>query len=473
VVHDSVRLAFLIAALNDLDILSADIGNAYLNASTREKVHTTCGIEFGQPDQGCIAIITHALYGLKSSGAAWRTMFAGTLQDLQFRSTLADADVWLRPAVKPSGEHYYEYIFVYVDDILVISIAPEQTMTTLAKFYRLKENSVAKPSTYLGANIREHRLPDNPNKVMWSMSAEKYLKEALRNLDRILLQENTRLPTKVVTPLANNYRPELDISPILDAAHHTLYMQLVGILRWAVELGCIDIHLSVALLAQYLAQPRVGHLNQVYHIFAYIKAHLRSLIILDATLPFVDETRFQTVDWRDFYPEAQEAIPLNAPLPRGKPVIMSCFVDADHAGNHITRRSHTGIVIFCNRAPIIWFSKRQNTVETSSFGSEFVAARIAVELIEGLQYKLRMFGIPIEGPTNIYCDNQSVVTNASQPESTLKKKHNSIAYHRVREAAAANTISIAQESHESNIADMLTKPVSGPRLKALCERILF
>ncbi len=74
---------------------------------------------------------------------------------------------------------------------------------------------------------------------------------------------------------------------------------------------------------------------------------------------------------------------------------------------------------------------------------------------------------------NVYCDNQSVVTNASKPESTLKKKHNAIAYHRVREAAAAGTIRIAKEPHESNIADMLTKPVSGPRLKALCECVLF
>jgi hypothetical protein len=310
-------------------------------------------------------------------------------------------------------------------------------MNTLAKFYRLKENSVAKPSMYLGAQIKQHRLPDQPNKIMWSMSAEKYLKEAVRNLEMILAKDQKRLPMKVVTPLTSNYRPELDVSPLLDQAHHTLYMQLIGILRWAVELGRIDLHLPVALLAQYLAQPRVGHLDQVYHMFAYIKAHLRSRIILDATLPYIDSNRFRSVDWRAFYPDAEEALPTNAPQPRGKAVVMSCFVDADHAGNKITRRSHTGVIIFCNRAPILWFSKRQNTVETSSFGSEFVAARIAVELIEGLRYKLRMFGIPIEGPTNVFCDNQSVVTNATIPESTLKRKHNSIAYHRVREAAAA------------------------------------
>ncbi len=296
---DSVRLAFLIAALNDLNILSADIGNAYLNAPTKEKVHTTCGLEFGHNYVGCIAVITRALYGLKSSGAAWRNMFAGTLQDLQYKSSLADPDVWLRPAVKPNGEHYYEYIFVYVDDILVLSLHPKQTMTTLAKSYRLKDNSVAKLTVYLGAQIKEHRLPDNPNQIMWSMSAEKYLKEALRNLETKLLSEQKRLPTKVVTPLAHNYRSELDVSPLLDATHHTLYMQLVGILRWAVELGRVDIHLSVALMAQYLAQPRLGHLDQVYHIFAYIKAHLWSRIILDATIPFIDSDRFKPVDCED------------------------------------------------------------------------------------------------------------------------------------------------------------------------------
>jgi hypothetical protein len=148
-------------------------------------------------------------------------------------------------------------------------------------------------------------------------------------------------------------------------------------------------------------------------------------------------------------------------------------VDADHAGNQVTRRSHTGILIFCNRAPIIWFSKRQNTVETSTFGSEFIAARIVVELIDGLRYKLRMFGIPIDGPANMYCDNGSVVTNCTKPESTLKKKHNAITYHRVRESAAQGTIRIAKENGETNLADVLTKPLSGPRLKDLIQYVLY
>ena len=136
-----------------------------------------------------------------------------------------------------------------------------------------------------------------------------------------------------------------------------------------------------------------------------------------------------------------EELPARCPKPRGNSVIISCFVDADHAGNRVTRRSHTGILIFVNNAPILFYSKRQNTVETSTFGSELVAMRIAKEMIVGLRHKLRMFGVPIDGPANVYCDNQGVVKNTSLPESTLSKKHNAINYHAVREACAAGIIS--------------------------------
>ena len=122
-----------------------------------------------------------------------------------------------------------------------------------------------------------------------------------------------------------------------------------------------------------------------------------------------------------------------------------CFVDADLAGNLITRRSQTGVLIFCNRAPVIWHSKRQNSLESSTFGSEIMALKNTIELIEALRYKLRMFGVTIEGLTNIFCDNEAVYNNFSIPESTLRKKHHSISYHRNREAVAAMTCRIAKE----------------------------
>jgi hypothetical protein len=337
VARDSIRLAFLIAALNDLEVLEGDIGNAYLQAPTKEKVHTICGPEFGHQLQGRFAIICRALYGLKSSGAAWHSSFAGTLNNLGFMSSLADPDVWMRPANKRNGSPYYEYIFVYVDDLLVISESPKRILQGINQVYRMKEGSITIPELYLCAQIKQLRFPDLPNEISWSMSAERYLKEAIRNLKQDLLKINKRLPTNVPTPLSSGYRPELDMSAPLDDDFTTWFQKLVGILRWSIELGRIDIHLSVALLAQYLVQPRVGHLDQVFHIFAYLKSHIHSRIVLDPSKPVIDERHFTKMDWKDFYPDAAEPIPLNAPESRGNDVVVSCFVDADHAGNKITR----------------------------------------------------------------------------------------------------------------------------------------
>jgi len=275
------------------------------------------------------------------------------------------------------------------------------------------------------------------------------------------------------TPMTANYRPELDYTPFLADSAVNYYMELIGILRWIVELGRLDIMVDVSLLSSYCMQPRRGHLDQVFHIFGYLKRNKRATLMFDESRVDWDETAFESHDWDDFYRGAKENIPPNAPEPLGNPVQINCFVDADHAGNRVTRRSQTGVLIFINRAPIIWYLKAQNTIETSTFGSEFTAMWIAVELLESLRYKLRMFGIPLEGPANVFGDNTSVVTNATIPSSTLKKKHNSIAYHRVREAIASQTIRVGWVQTHKNLADILTKPLPGPRLHALCEKILY
>ena len=123
------------------------------------------------------------------------------------------------------------------------------------------------------------------------------------------------------------------------------------------------------------------------------------------------------------------------------------FVDSNHAGNVVTRRSHTGVLMFINGAPVIWCSERQNTVESSTFGSEFIAMRIARDMIVSLRCKLRMFGVPIEGPANVFCDNEGVVKNTSIPQSVLNKKHLSIACHAVGEAAAAGILRVGKGGH--------------------------
>jgi hypothetical protein len=469
--RDSVRIAFLIAALNDLDILSCDISNAYLNAPCREKIWFVAGPEFGSR-QGQVVKVVRALYGLKSSGAAWRNYLQRSiLEDLQFEPTIADPDVYRKRSRKPSGMEYWELLLVYVDDILIISHEPN---THLDKLQHFTMSAAGKPDRYLGANIRKVTIPgDDTGLEYWSISSHAYVKNAVENVKELLRPEGYALKTTAKTPFPSNYRPELETSNELNADLSSRYQQLIGVLRWMVELGRVDIYYEVSVLSQYLVAPRVGHLETVYHIFAYLQKHDKSSIIFDPTEPYHDPAYFIDQDWTEFYGDVEEELPPKMPEPLGRPVTISTFVDANHAGNVVTRRSHTGILIYLQNTPVIWQSRRQNTVETSTFGSEFVALRTARDTIVALRYKLRMFGIPIEGPAYVYCDNQGVVKNVSIPESVLSKKHNAINYHAVRESVAANILRVAKEDSTTNVADLLTKPLTEQRRVTLLRSILY
>jgi hypothetical protein len=141
---------------------------------------------------------------------------------------------------------------------------------------------------------------------------------------------------------------------------------------------------------------------------------------------------------------------------------MVAFVDSDHSGDLLTRHLRTGVLIYFNRSPILWYSKKQNGIEPSTFGSEFMGLKIATDLVMGLRYKCRMMGVPLDGLTIMRVDNQSFVNNTTNPSSVLKKKSNAIAYHYVRENVAAGILLIAYICSEINLADMLTKTQEGP-----------
>ena len=143
------------------------------------------------------------------------------------------------------------------------------------------------------------------------------------------------------------------------------------------------------------------------------------------------------------------------------------------AGDKLTRRSYTGIIIKINNAVVFTFSKRQTTVEAATFGPELIASRIAKEKVQALLYKLRMMGVPVISPSIMVVDNESVVKSVSVPESRLKKKHLSICYHSVREAVAGGIIAVKWVKSENNLADICTKIMSGVTFKRLLSWILI
>ena len=394
--------------------------------------------------------------------------------------TKADPDVYMKPDIKENGDLYYRYLLVHVDDVLSIGENAESPIQMLGKVFKLKEGSVGPPDRYLGANIEKLQTEDGRD--IWSFNCKDYLKGAIERVKLLAMEDGKELHkrNKGYRPIPKEYHPEIDVSPELDDPH--LYQQLIGILRWACELGRIDILTEVSVMSQYMCNPRKGHLDALFQIFNYLdqkKKYIKGKIGFDSrqlqpyTCP-IKGASTQKGDWIDFYPDAEERLPRHMPEARGKPVMIRAYVDANHAGNLANRRSHSGILIYVNNAPILWFSKRQNTVESSSFGSEYIALRIVTDMIENLWFKLRCFGVSLDGPAEVLCDNQSVVTNSSVPSSTLSKRHNAICFHRVREAQSCGMISVLWIEGERNLADLFSKTtLSGKKRNEFVKQLFY
>ena len=147
------------------------------------------------------------------------------------------------------------------------------------------------------------------------------------------------MPKKAENQFKMGYDPELDTSPELDPDAASYYLTIIGILRWMVELGRIDIITKVSLLSSHVALPREGHLEAAVHVMAHVGQKYNSRLVYDPLYPEIDHSVFKECDWSEFYRDAKEAIPVNAPEPCRKEVDICMFVDSDHAGDKVSCRS--------------------------------------------------------------------------------------------------------------------------------------
>jgi hypothetical protein len=186
--------------LNGLEVLGADIQNAFLTAPCKEKVWLQAGTEFGA-EQGKNLLVVRALYGLKSASASFRAYMAKKLDEMGFKSSVADPDVWLRPALKIDGETYYEYVLMYVDDILGVSANLLPIMQEIQDMVKFKNDKIEEPSNYLGARLQKKKI----NGIdCWSIMLKRLLTMLKKGFERKNGSYQRRLRRQWLRPSSHN-----------------------------------------------------------------------------------------------------------------------------------------------------------------------------------------------------------------------------------------------------------------------------
>ena len=456
----SLRMVVFLSQLNNLEIWGADVGNAYLEAYTDEKLCIMAGPEFKEL-QGHLLIMVKALYGTRSGGARWHDRLFDIHQELKFKPSKADPDVWMRP--EPGGT-CYEYVAVYVDDLAVAAKDPQAFCNELKKKYNLKLKGVGPLEYHLGCTYKK-----DPDGTL-AADPRRYVNKILESYERMFKEK----PRKSRPPLEGGDHPELDTSELCDEHQTKQFQTMIGQLQWLISLGRFDIAVHVMSLSRFRAQPRKGHLDRAKRIVGYLLFLPDGAIRFRIGEPDFSSLKDQEYDWtRTVYSGACEQIPHDIPKPLGKHVQTTHYVDANLHHDLATGKAVTAALHFLNQTPIDAYTKRQSTVETATYGSEFVAARTAVDQIIDIRTTLRYLGVPIRDKSYMFGDNKSVVTSSTIPNSTISKRHHLASYHRVREAIAAKFISFHWKDGKSNPADILSKHWEFATVWPMLKPILF
>ena len=465
----SVRLLDIIAESQGLKVECGDIGNAFIQAETLEKVYTRVGPEFSEhAEEGSIAYIVRALYGLTTSAERFHTLLADFLRAQGFTPTRFDRDVWMRLREAQDG---YDYICTHVDDFKIVAKEPMIWIDRLAGAFLIKEHGPRQ--YYLGNNYVHH--PEHGG--IWTYNCKTYATEAVAKVERIfgtLPMESTPLPK-------DDCHPEMDDSPLLDLDGHRKFQMLLGMLQWLVTIGRPDLCNLVSSLNRFGAAPREYHLDLAVRSFSYVKRTKQKDIAIDSSpLEYhrdYPEYEFLAPDFLLDYPDAKEETADHFPQAFGPVLETTIFVDSDHAHDKKTRRSLTGLLAYVGSTPVLWMSKRQGAIASSTYAAEFSALRTATEEAISLRYMLRCLGcnLPADGnnPTRVFGDNLSVIQNAANPQADLSKKHVAISFHTVREAIAARIIEAYWLKGKYNLSDIMTKQIPKTEFTSHCDFIFW
>ena len=281
-----------------------------------------------------------ALYGTRSGGARWHDRLFDILQELKFKPSKADPDVWMRP--EPGGT-CYEYIAVYVDDLAIAAKDPQALCNELKKKYNLKLKGVGPLEYHLGCTYKK-----DPDGTL-AADPRRYVNKSLESYERMFKEK----PRKSRPPLEGGDHPELDTSELCDDHQTKQFQTLIGQLQWLISQGRFDMAVHVMSLSRFRAQPRKGHLDRAKRIVGYMLFLPDGAIRFRTGQPDFSSLKDQEYDWtRSVYSGACEQIPHGIPKPLGKHGQTTHYVDANLHHDLATGKAVPAVLHFLNQTPI-------------------------------------------------------------------------------------------------------------------------
>lgn len=405
---DSLRAILAMSVIEGWEFAQFDVSTAFLNGKVEEEIYIEPPEGVDVPPGKCLKL-KKALYGLKQAPRCWNSAFDQTLKDLGFRPLETDPCVYMNDLTRVR-------VIIYVDDGLVFGPTTdtcEQLIGKLNEKFQVKQLS---GDQFLGIQIER-------NKAGLRLSQERYVHDMCARFE--MSGANS-----VSTPI-------IDTRPLMDVGEDELttapYRSAIGCLQYLACCTRPDLLFAVNFLARFNEKPERKHWEAVKRVLQYTKG---------------------TAD--------------NGIVYTGRGRECTAFSDADWANSVADRKSVSGTLVLCAGGPVCFSSRKQNVVAQSTAESEYIAANEAAKDISALLEFASELKVKIDTPI-LFIDNQSTVSQITNIDTKRRSKHIEVKYHYIRNQHQKGSFNVKYIPTENQLADYLTKPISGPHLERLKE----
>lgn len=415
---ESIRLLFSLCVQLDLQYVQFDIATAFLNGKVDEELYLKPpeGLRVGK---GKTLKLFKSLYGLKQAPRVWNNAFTDILKEYGMKRCYKDPCVFVK--TKPD----LIYVSIYVDDGLIFAKNKSVIQNVVDYLSQKLEVKVLDHNCYLGIEI--DRLPDGSI----FLHQTRYIKD-------VIVQSRMEDAKSVATPVELSHglnRPELiHESP---AADQVPYAEILGKLMYCAVRTRPDLAYAMSVLSKHTKDPRTAHWTALKRVLRYLKASPNQGLLYK----------------------------------KSGTLQLTCYADADHAGDQSNRRSTSGILVFINSAPVCYRAQQQSVASLSTAEAEYIAAASCVQELIWAKDFLRELEVIMDDNALLRCDNQSAIKLIKNPELHQRTKHIDIRYHFIRERYQDGYFNVEYVPTEEQLADLFTKSLTGQRHRSLSEGI--